>query len=556
MNAPMTDQAPADGQSDRPKRALTRRRFLQALGAVGGAGAVVGSMEALGLAPEIARHKQKFRAPRASDFQLRGSVNDTSVLILGGGDAGLATAYELEKAGYRCEILEARARPGGRCWTVRGGDHHVDLDGNAQQAQFAEGLYLNAGPARIPQHHTTLEYCRELGVPIEVIINANPDAFLYREPAAGSSGSLTGKPIRRRAARADYNGYVSELLAKSTNQGALDSVLSPDDREALVEYLRGVGALGPHDRYTGSDRRGYTRPPGAADVAGTVARPYDLSSLLASGLGSAFPFEQEWDQAMPMFQPVGGMDRIPHALAAAVRGRVRYGARVRRIDVSPRRVGVTYTDADKQSYLVEADFCVCTIPPTVLRNIDNNFPAKVVAALQSLQAMSTGKMGLQFKRRFWEEDFRIYGGITDTNLDIGTIWYPSSGFHSSRGILLGYYNYLDQSERFAAMSPKQRTRRALDQGAKIHGDVYGSEYETSFSVHWQRERYSEGGWVLWQDRTHSSAYRTLLDPGGRLYFAGDHLSYVTAWQHGAFESARHVVTQLHKHVLATGGGHR
>ena len=35
--------------------------------------------------------------------------------------AGLAAAYELEKAGYRVRALEARDRPGGRSWTVRRG---------------------------------------------------------------------------------------------------------------------------------------------------------------------------------------------------------------------------------------------------------------------------------------------------------------------------------------------------------------------------------------------------------------------------------------------------
>ena len=39
-------------------------------------------------------------------------------------------------------------------------------------------------------------------------------------------------------------------------------------------------------------------------------------------------------------------------------------------------------------------------------------------------------------------------------------------------------------------------------------------------------------------------------PAQRLYFAGDHLSYLTAWQHVAIESARYVVTQLHPRVLA------
>jgi monoamine oxidase len=542
---------PPDNASAAVAAALTRRRFLQTLGAIGGAGAVLASMEALGLAPDVLDHKQPFRAPRSSDFHLRGQVNDTTVLVLGAGDAGLATAYELEKAGYRCEVLEARARPGGRCWTVRGGAREVDLDGTAQRARFADGHYMNAGPARIPQHHTTLDYCRELGVPIEVFINANPDAYLYMEPGVGTSGPLTARPLRRRAAKADLDGYVSELLAKATSQQALDADLGPDDREALIEYLRGAGALGPRDRYVGSERRGYSRPPGAAEQKGDLQAPYDLSDLLAANLGVSFSFDQEWDQAMPMFQPVGGMDRIPYALAGALKARIRYDAAVGRIQVADDRVAVDYTDGRGESYRVEADYCVCTIPPMVLRNIANNFPARPAAALANLRGMSTGKIGLQFKRRFWEEDGRILGGITDTNLDVGTIWYPSYGFHGERGVVIGYYNYLDESDRFASMTPAQRVRRALEQGAKIHGDAYHSEFETAFSVHWQRARFSEGGWVLWQDRSQSADYRTLLEPVGRLYFAGDHLSYVTAWQHGAFECARHVVTELHNRVLST-----
>jgi monoamine oxidase len=43
----------------------------------------------------------------------------------------------------------------------------------------------------------------------------------------------------------------------------------------------------------------------------------------------------------------------------------------------------------------------------------------------------------------------------------------------------------------------------------------------------------------------------MLEPQGRVYFAGDHLSYTTSWQHGAFESARRTVTELHRRVLAS-----
>lgn len=539
-----------------PVEDVSRRRFLRVLGAVGGAGATLAAMDVLGLTPDVRRHTAPFRAPRSSDFHLRGSVNDTTVLVLGAGIAGLATAYELEKAGYRCEVLEARDRPGGRNWTVRGGARETDLDGNLQVAGFAEDQYMNAGPARIPQFHTTLDYCRELAVPIEVFVNANPDAYVLRESGVDASGRLTGRAVSRRAAKADYNGYVSELLAKATHQGSLDAVLSRDDRDALVEYLRSAGALSSHDTYRGSDRRGYRRPPGAGNEPGTVAAPFPLSELLASGLGTSFAFEQGWDQAMPMFQPVGGMDRIPYALAAAIRGQVRYGARVRDIRVLRDRVAVDYADASGTTYEVSGDYCVCTIPPTVLRTIPNNFPTTVVTSLTDLSAMSTGKIGLQYRRRFWEEDADIYGGITDTNLDIGTIWYPSSGFNGRRGVVIGYYNYFEQSDSFAALTPRERERHALEQGVRIHGNPYRSEFEMSFSVHWQRAEFSEGGWVLWEDRATSPGYQKLLEPVGPLYFAGDHLSYVTAWQHGALESARYVVTALHQRALSAAGGSR
>jgi monoamine oxidase len=530
---------------------ISRRRFLQAVGAAGGAAAVLGSMEALRLVAPAGEHTQPFQPPRKSDFTLQGRANGTRVLILGAGIAGLTTAYELEKAGYACEILEARERPGGRNWTVRGGTTETEINGIMQTSTFAEGLYFNAGPARIPQHHTTLDYCRELDVPIEIFANANADAWYFNEERDGASGPMTGKRIRHRTAKADYLGYVSELLAKAISQQALDAELSVDDAVRMVDFLRGLGALGPDDTYVGGERRGYVVPPGAGLQAGTTEPPPPVSDVLASQLGFYFPFELEWDQAMLMFQPVGGMDRIPRALADAIKGRIRYGVEVAGIANTPDSVAVTYAEGDEARQVV-ADFCVCTIPPMILAKIPNDFSTAVQQDLAGLRPVSTGKVGLEFKRRFWEEDDRIFGGITNTNMDIGTIWYPSSGYLGERGVIVGAYNFFNDADAFAGMTPKAREARALEQGRKVHGDAYVSEFLSSFSSSWGRTRYSEGGWVGWDERTGAvgEAYIRLLEPQGRVYFAGDHLTQVTAWQHGAFESARSVVMQLHQRVLA------
>ncbi|MGX6603528.1 hypothetical protein ACWKSP_15500 [Micromonosporaceae bacterium Da 78-11] len=130
--------------------------------------------------------------------------------------------------------------------------------------RFSRGEYLNAGPARLAQWMVTLDYCRELGVPIEVFTNANADAYIFH------SSMPDGQPMRYRTAKADTFGYVSELLAKATDQGALDAELTADDKERLIEFLGEFGDLGDGHEYTGSSRRGFTTWPGEAGVPGEV----------------------------------------------------------------------------------------------------------------------------------------------------------------------------------------------------------------------------------------------------------------------------------------------
>jgi monoamine oxidase len=177
------------------------------------------------------------------------------VLVLGAGLAGLTVAYELGKVGYDCRILEARARSGGRVFTVRRGTVSEE-DGPGQTAAFDDGHYFNAGPMRISHHHrTTLAYCQELRVPVEVFVADSESAYLYQT----RSTTLTGRRIRLREARADFDGYIAELLSKSLSQAQLDLPLTTEDRDRLLSYLRRLGALDQQRQYRGSPRRsGYS----------------------------------------------------------------------------------------------------------------------------------------------------------------------------------------------------------------------------------------------------------------------------------------------------------
>ncbi|TNY35808.1 FAD-dependent oxidoreductase [Thermomonospora catenispora] len=515
------------------------------MGATGGAGAMFATMGALGLAPSAeAATKTPFQPPQPSDFRLRGRAA-AKVLVLGGGVAGLTVAYELGKAGYDCTVLEARDRVGGRNLTMRGGDRLEEIGGAAQRARFSDGQYMNMGPARIAQWMTTMDYCRELGVPLEVFANSNAEALIYNE----SSGMTA--PVKWRTAKADVYGYISELLAKATDQGALDRRLTETDKERLLSFLSSFGAIGPKSSgyaYTGTDRRGYRVDPGAGDQAGTVlGPPPSLSEVLASGVGRSFSFELGYSQAMLMFQPVGGMDAIPRALAKAVGpGRIKTGAEVTKITNLAEGVEVHYVKNGK-THLAKADYAVAALPPNILAKIPHNLGAGVQAALEYPTVVSAGKLGIEYTRRWWELEENIYGGITNTDLDTSVIWYPSYGYGTERGVLLAYYNSGRDAQTYDPLTHAQRLERALQAGAKIHGPKFRRDIAASLSIAWRRQPHLEGAWVSWPAR--GAEYRLLNRPQGNVYFCGDWLSYEIAWQHGAFESARKVVTELHQRVL-------
>ena len=76
-------------------------------------------------------------------------------------------------------------------------------------------------------------------------------------------------------------------------------------------------------------------------------------------------------------------------------------------------------------------------------------------ALEAVKPTSSGKIGLEYRSRWWETDHRIYGGITETDMDLSHIWYPSYGFHAARGVLIGYYNTGANADAYAAAHPRR-----------------------------------------------------------------------------------------------------
>jgi monoamine oxidase len=529
--------------SNAPRPRLTRRRFINLVGKAGGYAAIYSTMAAMGLLPVPSA---RAGPPRLAPSSGRG----VRVVILGAGIGGLTAAYELGKAGYECVILEARARAGGRSWTLRGGDRVEEID-SVQTVEWdrADHLYFNAGPARLPHHHVAiLSYCREFGVPLEVIVNDNRNALQQHD------GAFDGKPVRQRQVRGDIQGHLAELLAKALNKGALDEAIGDADKEKLLALVHGVGALRKDFTYQGSPRAGYETLPGAGMDSGRLNSPLALKTLTQSPfwqLTTTFP--DGFTQAATMLQPVGGMDRITAAFAQRLDKFITYNAVVTRVA----RAGesgavVVYKDRNGAETSLEAAYVLVTLPLPVLKNLDVDFSPghRAAIAAGADDYVPAAKAAFHCDRRFWEDDEQIYGGISWTTQDITQIWYPTANIHGRNGILLGAYMWShDIGERFAKLSPAERVRIATAQGQKLHAN-YAAEVSRGVALSWAKVPFSRGGWCEWSEEGKRNAYPVLLEPDGPLLLAGEHLSNVPGWQEGSILSAYKAIEAIAQRAAA------
>ncbi len=520
---------------------VSRRSLLTLIGVAAGSAVMYEAMTSMAFAGE---------SGWSGPIELSGDPKGASVIVLGAGMAGMCAAYELRKAGYKVQILEYNDRPGGRNWSLYGGDSYTELGGATQNVQFDKGLYINPGPWRLPYHHRAiLHYCQLLNVALEPFNQVNYNAFVHSPKAFG------GKPQRYRHVQADFQGYVAELLAKSANQGRLDEAVTREDKEILMAAMREWGALDKNYEYAkgliSSERRGFDSDPGGGlDSVPVYSEPLPMRDLFSSGLWGSIGAGQIYEFQSMIFQPVGGMGMIGKAFGRELTEVIRYNAKVVDIRQDDHGVNVTYTAREGGApQTAHGDWCVCTIPAAILSQIPMNVGEKMQDAINALYYDAAIKVGLQFKRRFWEEDEAIYGGISYTDQPNSLIGYPSTGYFGKKGVLLGAYTFGAHAFEYTAMSPAERIAKTVEYGANVHPQ-YRTEFETGVAVAWHRVPGIMGCTAHWTDDLRETHYDNLCAIDGRIVLAGEHASRVPGWQEGSLLSALDAIKRIHQRVMA------
>ncbi len=520
---------------------ISRRALLSRIAMVGGAGALFGAMQSIGLASTA--YAQGMPPIPA------GVGRGTHVVVLGAGIAGLTSAYELEQAGFTVTLLEARHRVGGRAWTIRDGDK-IEMVGEATQtAKFSEGVYFNAGPARIPSFHQGLiGYADKFGVPLEVEVNSSRSAYVM---------GADGRKIRMRTAINDTRGHIAELLAKALNQGALDQSITAADKARLMPFLKAYGDLDDKLAFEGTERSGFGHGPGAGVTFSSPGSALPLEQLLANEQLPMTLFEDNLYMQATMFQPVGGMDRIHAGFDRNLRRPALRGAEVVRIRHTAKGVEVVYRDRSTDfTQTINADYLVCTIPFPVLSKIDADFSKPVAQAIAGVVYDHSNKVAFEAPR-FWEKE-QIYGGISFVGGPTSLVWYPSAGLHTARGMLLACYCSGETAAEFEKRPIAEQIAFSRGVVEKLHPG-HGGDLVNGIAVNWHKVPYSLGPWPNWnagsvdsrqEDHIDTPGFRKLQEPDGRIYFASAALSQTPGWQEGGIQSAQWVVTALAKRVAA------
>jgi monoamine oxidase len=444
------------------------------------------------------------------------------VIIVGAGLAGLSAGYELMQAGHYVTILEARARPGGRVYTLR--------------EQFSDGLYAEAGAMNVfDSHQWTMKYIKLFDLTLDPLVPSQLASLIYirdrriavqpgqkiEYPLALTSDE---KALGRKGMWDKYVGPVIKDLGDYTAPGWPPDSLKKYDRMTFFEFLRSQGASSDAALLLGL---------GGIGGLGDGVQSVSALVLLREAANRA---------AMKQTYTIrGGSDLLPRAFAARLSDKIRYGAPVVRIEHDAKQVRVVYLQAGAPDS-IEADHLVCAVPFSILRHMDISprFSDAKQNAIEQLPYTSVVRTYFQTRKKFWLEEGLSGQATTDLSNMLVFDGAPNQG--GTRGILESYLAGL-QARRVTAMKEGERVSSMLGLVEKVHPHVR-QNFEVGASKCWDEDEWARGAYAWYKPGQMSSLLPHVARPEGRVHFAGEHASSLFGWMQGALESGNRAAQEI------------
>jgi monoamine oxidase len=454
-------------------------------------------------------------------MSLRKSEIPQRVIVAGGGMAGLGTADLLAKAGRDVLVLEGQMRPGGRVHTLREG--------------FTEGLYAEAGAMFMPHgHRLTMSYIRRFKLPLQRIARQGAGDWLYYVRGRRIRWK-PGKRVRWPLALTEQEQRMGlEGMIRRYCEADLSAIGNPNEPGWPPDNLRRMASLS----FADDMRRNGASPSavkllslGSNRIWGDGAASYSALGLMREEMLELHLGESSLIR--------GGSDRLPHALASSLGGRLIYGARVVRIEHDSRSVTAVVL-RNGVCERISGTHLVSAMPFSVLRGIEvaPPFSPAKQQVISSLRYTSITRVYLEMREQFW---FRQnLDGRFVTGLPIGMGW---SGFRRAAPDILECYLAGPDARNLDSLSEAERIESALRQLSRVFPDARRC-FVRGISKSWDHDPWARGAYAWFAPGEMTRFIADIMRPEGRVHFAGDHTSPLLGWIQGALESAERVASEI------------
>jgi monoamine oxidase len=435
-----------------------------------------------------------------------------TVLVIGGGIAGLSCAYELMRRGHNVTVLEASGRTGGHVRTAHD--------------PFADGLYADLGAEHFyyPGYTEYWRYLKEFSLtPIAYPRRDHMVHFLRGE-------RFTDEDLQRRS-----------VLAKlGFNQRETDFLSQHDWAELQLLYLQ---------RYVDMVRdEANPFEPGLRKLDQvSVGELLKREGASAAGLeffgGSGCALQTIWGaavkklrgtdlQSKKLFRLKGGNQLMTDAFAARLGDRVRLGCPVIRIEQGATGTTVTYREFGQERRL-DADYLVSCVSMVVLRQLPVSpaWPEAKAFVIREMPYYTRCRVVFQSRTRFWKTD-KISPNWAPPDPRLNELWSMAEEVNTPRGILLG------GAQAGVAASASLAAFHKLYPGnsADIEQAIVHDWSKDPYAGMCERTSYKPGELSrFWPEVTR---------PFGRIHFAGAYAAQMSWGQEAALESANRAAREI------------
>ncbi|WP_430786452.1 flavin monoamine oxidase family protein [Virgibacillus flavescens] len=458
----------------------------------------------------------KYGLPKTADVK--------KITVVGAGIAGLVAASLLQDAGHHVSILEGNNRVGGRIYTVR--------------EPFTPGNYIDMGAMRFPDTHELIkEYIKKFNLPTNPFLNTTENDLLFVNGIITTASYYEHNPgVLQFPLPPEEQGKTAKELLLSAVQPFL--TLYNNSKPEEQERLRII-----FDRYSFEDFL-RNNPLGNSLSANAIRMikvvlgiegfpEYAFVDIILDIVGTIF------NEELTFYEITGGNDQLPKAFLPQLSDCIVFNQKVNRIYQRPNGVTVEAIDlTNGHAHSYDSDFVIVTVPYTVFQFIDvypfNSFSYKKRTAINELNLISSVKVGIEFRSKFWEEA-GIGNIVTDSPLRF--TYNPSHSLDKEGpAVMLASYSWGNNAVLWGSLPEKARIREVLEGLYKIYGEQVYREYLNSATFSWSQNQFSAGCFTLFAPYQSSDLGDAIYLPEGRVHFAGEHTSSLHGWVEGGIES--------------------